>query len=69
MSRITYIVKTGDTFERIAHRFLYNPARGYEIFQYNRLRIKSGNYNEIFAGEKIYIQTDDLSEKKETIKI
>ena len=69
MSDRLYTVKSGDTLQKISHRFLGSQGRFMEIFNYNRNRLRSDNPDEIFPGENILIPLDDLTEKKDTISI
>lgn len=55
MPDIIHTVKVGDTLPLIAQRYLGNPARYLELFEYNRAQLRSGNPDEIFVGETVFI--------------
>lgn len=52
----TYTVKSGDTLQRLAQRFLGSPSRADELYAYNRLRLRSAA--ELFPGEVLSIPRD-----------
>jgi len=63
MPDLVYVVQKGDYLTTIANRFLGNPARYIEIYNYNIGTLKSGNPDLIYPGEVILIPPEIKIEK------